>query len=167
MQYFIALDFTFTTRCIHTWALFLLWPSHFILSGAISNCPLLFPSSIIGHDLSWEAHHPVSDHFMDHSLVVAEELAYLNESMSHAIQDRPWWMGLSEEFWQNWSTGGGVNEIPLQYPCLKNPMNSMKREKDMKYMNTHFKVQPSYIHKSVKKQSYKKRKKKETIIREV
>ena len=28
-----------------------------------------------------------------------------------------------------WSTGGG-NGKPLQYSCLENPMNSMKREKD-------------------------------------
>ena len=28
-----------------------------------------------------------------------------------------------------WSTGAG-NGKPLQYPCLENPMNSMKREKD-------------------------------------
>ena len=33
---------------MHNGALFLLWPSLFILSGAISNCPLLFPSSILG-----------------------------------------------------------------------------------------------------------------------
>ena len=36
--YFIASDFTFTARHIHNWAMFLLLPSHFILSGAISNC---------------------------------------------------------------------------------------------------------------------------------
>ena len=41
----IASDFTVTTRHIHKWVLFLCWPSSFILSGAISNCPLLFPSS--------------------------------------------------------------------------------------------------------------------------
>ena len=29
--------------------LFPLWPSCFILSGAISNCPCSFPSSVIGH----------------------------------------------------------------------------------------------------------------------
>ena len=29
-----------------------------------------------------------------------------------------------------WSTGEG-NGKPLQYYCLKNPMNSMKRQKDM------------------------------------
>ena len=29
-----------------------------------------------------------------------------------------------------WSTGGG-NGNPLQYSCLENPMNSMKRQKDM------------------------------------
>ena len=36
---------------IHNWVLFQLWPSHFILSGAISSCPLLFPSSIL--DTFW------------------------------------------------------------------------------------------------------------------
>ena len=30
-----------------------------------------------------------------------------------------------------WSTGEG-NGKPLQYSCLENPMNSMKRHKDMK-----------------------------------
>ena len=49
--FFTALDFTFTTRHMHSWVLFLFWPSHFILSGAISNCPLLFPSSIL--DTFW------------------------------------------------------------------------------------------------------------------
>ena len=29
-----------------------------------------------------------------------------------------------------WSTGEGTGK-PLQYSCLKNPMNSMKRQKDM------------------------------------
>ena len=29
-----------------------------------------------------------------------------------------------------WSTGEG-NGTPLQYSCLENPMNSMKRQKDM------------------------------------
>ena len=38
---------TFTTRHIHTWASCPLCPSHFILSGAISNCPPLFPSSLL------------------------------------------------------------------------------------------------------------------------
>ena len=30
---------------------------------------------------------------------------------------------------KTWSTGEG-NGIPLQYSCLENPMNSMKRQKD-------------------------------------
>ena len=42
-----ASDFTFTTRYIHNWALFLLSPNCFILSGVISNCPLIFLSSIL------------------------------------------------------------------------------------------------------------------------
>ena len=50
-MFFTASDFTFTTRHIHNWALFLLWPNCFILSGAISYCPLLFPSTIL--DTSW------------------------------------------------------------------------------------------------------------------
>ena len=41
------MDFTFTTRYIHSWVSFLRWSRHFILSGAISNCPLLFPRSIL------------------------------------------------------------------------------------------------------------------------
>ena len=31
---------------------------------------------------------------------------------------------------KKWSTGG-KNGNPLQYSCCKNPMNSMKRQKDM------------------------------------
>ena len=30
-----------------------------------------------------------------------------------------------------WSTGEGIGK-PLQYSCLENPVNSMKRQKDMK-----------------------------------
>ena len=51
MFFFTALDFTFTTRHIHIWALFPLWLSRFILSGATSNCPLLFPNFIL--DTFW------------------------------------------------------------------------------------------------------------------
>ena len=48
---FIASDFTFITRHIHNWVSLLLWPSRFILSGAISNCPPPFPGSIL--DAFW------------------------------------------------------------------------------------------------------------------
>ena len=44
--FFLESDFTFTTTDIHNWVLFPLWPWRF-LSGAISNCLLLFPSSIM------------------------------------------------------------------------------------------------------------------------
>ena len=47
--------------------------------------------------------------------------------MSHATQDR-WVMVESSD--KTWSTGEG-NGKPLQYACLENPMNSMKRQKDM------------------------------------
>ena len=43
-----------------------------------------------------------------------------------ATQDR-WVMVESSD--KMWSTGEGNGE-PLQYPCLENPMNSMKRQKD-------------------------------------
>ena len=46
LLFFTVLDITLTTRHIHNWTSFLPWPSCFILSGAISNCPQLFPSSI-------------------------------------------------------------------------------------------------------------------------
>ena len=46
LLFFTASDFTFTSRPIHNWAPLLLLPSHFILSQAISNWPLLFSSSI-------------------------------------------------------------------------------------------------------------------------
>ena len=38
---------TSTIRYIHNWASFLFSSSHFILFGAINNCPLLFPSNIL------------------------------------------------------------------------------------------------------------------------
>ena len=51
LLFFTILDFIFTARHIHIWTSFLLWPSYFILSGAISNCPLLFPSRML--DTLW------------------------------------------------------------------------------------------------------------------
>ena len=35
---------------------------------------------------------------------------------------------------KTWSTGEGNNK-PLQYSCLENPMDRMKREKDMTLKN--------------------------------
>ena len=56
--FFIALDFTFNHQtCLHL-RVFLLWPSNLILSGTISNCPLLFPRGI--HLQAWGAHLLVS-----------------------------------------------------------------------------------------------------------
>ena len=45
--FFAASDFTFITRQIHNWVLFLFWPNYFILSGAISSFLPLLPSSIL------------------------------------------------------------------------------------------------------------------------
>ena len=57
--FFKASDFTFTTRHIHNWASLLLWPSLFILSGTVSNCPPLFPIAY-GTPSHLGAHLPVS-----------------------------------------------------------------------------------------------------------
>ena len=46
---------------------------------------------------------------------------------SRANQDRRVMVKSSDKMW---STGEG-NGKPLLYPCLENPINSMKRQKDM------------------------------------
>ena len=45
--FFTASDFIFTTTHIHNRPSFLFWPNHFILSGTLSYCPPLLPSSIL------------------------------------------------------------------------------------------------------------------------
>ena len=52
---------------------------------------------------------------------------FLKEAISHAVQGLPRWTGHNSS--NKMSTGGG-NDEPLQYSCLKNPMNSIKRQKD-------------------------------------
>ena len=57
MLFITASDFTFTTRYIHTWALFPLWLSLFIPSGAISP---LFSRSTLDILPTWGVHLSVS-----------------------------------------------------------------------------------------------------------
>ena len=66
--FFTALYFPFTTRHTHNWVSFPLWPSCFILSGAISNCSPRFPSTYIGHLSTWGAHLLVSGCFAFYSV---------------------------------------------------------------------------------------------------
>ena len=49
--------------------------------------------------------------------------------MPHRATQDGWVMVESSD--KTWSTGEG-NGKPLQYSCFQNPMNSMKRQKDMK-----------------------------------
>ena len=49
--------------------------------------------------------------------------------MSHAMYGRPKGRVRVESSDKMWSTGEG-NGKPLQYSCLENPMNSIKRQKD-------------------------------------
>ena len=55
----------------------------------------------------------------------------LSKSMklNHDVWGHPRWAGMVERSDRMWSTGEG-NGKPLQYSCLENPMNSMKRQKD-------------------------------------
>ena len=49
--------------------------------------------------------------------------------LSPALWGHPRWAGMVERSDKMWSTGEG-NGKPLQYSCLENPMNSMKRQND-------------------------------------
>ena len=49
--------------------------------------------------------------------------------LSHALWGHPRRAGMVERSDRMWSTGEG-NGKPLQYSCLENPMNSMKRQND-------------------------------------
>ena len=49
--------------------------------------------------------------------------------LSHALWGHPRWEGFVGRSDAMWPTGEG-NGKPLQYSCLENPMNSMKRQKD-------------------------------------
>ena len=49
--------------------------------------------------------------------------------LSHPLWGHPRRAGMVERSDTMWSTGEG-NDKPLQYSCLGNPMNSMKRQND-------------------------------------
>ena len=49
--------------------------------------------------------------------------------LSHALWGHPRQVDMVERSDTMWSTGEG-NGKPLQYSCLENPMNSMKRQND-------------------------------------
>ena len=55
----------------------------------------------------------------------------LSKSMklSHAMWGHPRWVVMVERSDRMWSTGEGTGK-PLQYSCVENPMNSMKRQND-------------------------------------
>ena len=49
--------------------------------------------------------------------------------MGNSMQGHPRLRVMVESSDKTWSTGEG-NGKPIQYSCLENPMNSMKRQKD-------------------------------------
>ena len=71
---FVTSNFTSITRHIHNWASFLLWPTCFLLLGAISSCPPLFPSSIL------DTFRPVELIFWGHILLFYAFLEVLKAS---------------------------------------------------------------------------------------
>ena len=54
----------------------------------------------------------------------------LSETMSHAMWNTQDGQVTVESSEKTWSTGEG-NGKSLQYSCLENPMDGMKRQKDM------------------------------------
>ena len=54
----------------------------------------------------------------------------VTQGICHAVQSHPNRRVMVETSDKMWSAGE-ENGKPLQYPCLQNPMNSMKRQKDM------------------------------------
>ena len=67
-------------------------------------------------------------------------LVSLNEAMSHVMEGHPRRMVIVKSSDNTWSTGG-VNGKPLQYCCCENPMNSMRRQKDMTPENEPFRLE--------------------------
>ena len=67
---------------------------------------------------------------MDHSLVVMKVFSQLNEAVTilHRATQEGWVIVKSSD--KMWSTEGGKGNL-LQYSCLENPMDGMKRPKDM------------------------------------
>ena len=61
---------------------------------------------------------------------MAHSLVKLNEPMSHETRATQDGQVMVESSDKTWSTGKG-NGKPLQYSCLENPTNSMKRQKAM------------------------------------
>ena len=49
--------------------------------------------------------------------------------LSHALWGHLRWVGMVEKSDRMWPTGEGKGK-PLQYSCLGNPMNNMKRQND-------------------------------------
>ena len=70
----------------------------------------------------WNHNHRKLANLITRTTVLSNSL-----KLSHAVWGHPRRMGHGGEVWQMWSTGEG-NGKPLQYPCLENPMNSMRSE---------------------------------------
>ena len=95
---FTASDLASITNPIHNWVLLLRWLHPFILSGVTSP---LFSSSILA----------------------PTDLGSSFSVLSFCLFIRV----MVESSDKKWSTGEG-NGKPLQYSCIENPMNSMKRQ---------------------------------------
>ena len=126
---FTASDFTSTTSHIHNRVLFSLWLHLFILSGVIFP---LFSSSIEGTTNPENSSFSVICFclfilFMVFSRTCLTRRNYEPYCVGPPKMDVPWWRVLTKH-------GEGKSQA-LQYSCLENLMNSMKRQKDMTLKN--------------------------------
>ena len=84
---------------------------------------------MVGTERGYQRADRLNNHRQLTSLITQTTALSNSVKLSHAreaTQDRQVMVGRSDRMW---STGEG-NGKPLQYSCLENPMNSMKRQKD-------------------------------------
>ena len=104
--FFISSGFIFTTTDIHNWVLFPLWLSLFVLSETISNCPLLFLSSI------WDTFWPVGFHLLVSYLFAFSYCSWVSPGKN---------TGVGCHLLLQWTTfcqNSSVWPIHLEWPCM-------------------------------------------------
>ena len=89
------------------------------------------PSKMVGVARGHQRAHTLKPYSQKTSQSNHTRTTALSNSMkpSHALWGHPRWVGMVEMSDRRWSTGEGTGK-PLQYSCLENPMNSMKRQND-------------------------------------
>ena len=87
------------------------------------------PNKMVGTERGYQRADRLNNHRQLTSLITQTTALFISMKLSHvheATQDGQVMVERSDTMW---STGEG-NGKPLQYSCLENPMNSMKRQND-------------------------------------